>query len=143
MEAINTNNITNPPEEKTVAETVTAEDPNTPVALPDGKIDIERRFSDHRNILSTDSMSNFSEALTFKQLAEEEEKVAKKLAASATQSDLEANADNRYLSYVDVRENCHAYWFIDGKDYFAHLADSLEQAEVSNQLLDIKKCLII
>ena len=91
-----------------------------------------RSLSSHRSILDHESMSSFStaEALTFKALAEEEEKLSAKLSASATASDIEANQDNRFSSYVPVRENCHAYWFVDGKDYFAHLADSLERAEV-------------
>lgn len=134
MEAINPNR--NRAQYKLPNEPVTA-DPSSIDAGADGKIETEgTRFPGHRNILSQDSMSNFnfsaSDALTFKELAEEEEKLASKLAATATQSDLEANADNRFISYVDVRENCHAYWFIDGKDYFTHLADSLEKAEVCN-----------
>ena len=38
---------------------------------------------------------------------------------------------NRYSSFAPPRYNCHAKWFVDGKDYFEAIAGYLEQAEVT------------
>ena len=42
---------------------------------------------------------------------------------------LEKSQRYRHGSFVPVRNNCEAMWFIDGKDYMSVVADAIEAAE--------------
>merc|ERR1712137_893361 len=60
---------------------------------------------------------------TFEQLAENEQQMYARVRQQAD------DTNRRFGSYVPVRNNCHAKWFIDGKSYFEALADVLETAK--------------
>jgi len=36
----------------------------------------------------------------------------------------------QYNSFVPPRHGINCQWFVDGRDYYAHVADALESAEV-------------
>lgn len=38
-------------------------------------------------------------------------------------------ANNRYESFASMKSGCHAKWYVDGKQYFADVADALEGAK--------------
>src|SRR5436305_15291006 len=33
--------------------------------------------------------------------------------------------ENRFLSFATERENCHAKWYVDGKDYYYAVSEAL------------------
>src|SRR3954451_9496396 len=36
---------------------------------------------------------------------------------------------NRYMSFAPERENCHAKWYVDAKDYFYAVSEALMSAK--------------
>src|SRR5437016_2649467 len=45
------------------------------------------------------------------------------------QDDSEKAFHNRYDSFAKIRENVHAKWYVDGKDYFYAVSEALNTAE--------------
>ena len=94
----------------------------------------KRIQSTFRPMLRPPTLS-FFESATFEHLAKEEERLAAQLGATSA-STAEAlamdptKAGHRYKSFTPLRDGCHCQWFVDGKDFYAHLADTLELAEV-------------
>ncbi|EXX54735.1 uncharacterized protein OCT59_028117 [Rhizophagus irregularis] len=41
----------------------------------------------------------------------------------------EWDKENRYMSFVQERKNCHAKWYVDGKDYFYAVSEALMSAK--------------
>lgn len=41
----------------------------------------------------------------------------------------EWDKDNRYMSFVHERKNCHVKWYVDAKDYFYAVSEALMSAK--------------